>query len=147
MKGKSLGSYESGDCGDAAPSPEQSGVNGADASSRVMTIVPPNGQFKFAVFLVIVAGIVSLLNGLVAVYANSSFEVGPSLGINRYSFCGVLVIVLGVGAILGGTASFKLRRLTPGFAGAAMGMVAGGLFGFWCGLAALVLFFLSDEDL
>lgn len=111
-------------------------------------IVIPNSRsatLRLACFLIISAGIIGIANGLTAASSNAWISVlgeGDSL---RY--CGILIFIFGIGAIVSGVAALAVRRISPAFAGAVMGIAGGGLAGFWLGILALALLAMSDDDL
>jgi hypothetical protein len=56
--------------------------------------------------------------------------------------------MFGVVAIAGGAYALRPRaHLTPVLLGAALGMLGGGVYGFFLGLAAIFLFWLANVDL
>jgi hypothetical protein len=110
-------------------------------------VTPTSGSrtLKMASFLVIIAGVLCLGNGLETVFVNS--DVNIIGGGDVVGYCGVLVFVSGIGAIICGVASLTLRRVSPALAGAVLGIAGGGLIGFWLGIAAIVLLVMSHDDL
>ncbi len=110
-------------------------------------VIPTSGSptLKIASFLVIIAGVLGLMSGLEAAITNSEINILGGGDVVRY--CGVLVFVSGIGAIVFGVASLVLRRVSPALAGAVMGIAGGGLIGFWLGIAAIVLLVMSNDDL
>lgn len=98
--------------------------------------------------LTIGAGLLAIVNGLRAILEDA-YELGvwSEIPLDKYTICGSIVIVFGIVAILGGVAALKTRNMILAFTGAAFGMAGDGALGFFLGLAALVLFFLSNEDL
>ncbi len=115
-----------------------------DTSSAIVTVTARSRHLKSASMLVIAGGIVSLANGIVAIFAGGDVDVGITIPVGTY--CGALVLSLGIGGILSGITAYMLRRISPALAGAVMGMAGGGIVGFWLGLAAIVLLTLSHED-
>jgi uncharacterized membrane protein HdeD (DUF308 family) len=104
--------------------------------------------------LVVIAGVLTLIAGVLSVY-NGVVGVNAGIGLGfdiyreglKYSFCGVFLVVFGIIAIVGGLFAIKGRHVILAIIGACLGMAGGGLAGFWLGLTAMVLFFLSDADL
>lgn len=94
-----------------------------------------------------VAGILSLHNGLEGVIANVELSILPPVSQSFVRVCGVLLLALGVLAIVGGISAIKGGRLSLSLVGAAAGMLGGGLIGFYLGLGAIVLLILSNQDL
>lgn len=134
--------------GGAAPAdhvPDQVRIPARDTSSMIVTVTARSRHLKSASVLVIAAGIVSLGNGLAAMFSSGEvYAVDLTIPIGTY--CGALVFALGIGGILSGITALLMRRLSPALAGAIIGMAGGGLVGFWFGLAAIVLLTLSHED-
>lgn len=92
------------------------------------------------------AGLLSLFNGIQGIVFGGQFAFGLDPGFSRFELCGVIVIIFGIVAIAGGILALKRRHISLALAGAVLGMLGGGLLGFWLGLGALVLFGFSDED-
>jgi hypothetical protein len=115
-----------------------------DIPGEIETTTSRSGSLKLAFFFTVLGGFVCLTNGFAAILSNSSFDYGSSSPVN---YCGILVFVLGIGAVLGGVASIVLRRVSPAFGGAVLVMAGGTYIGFWLGLAAIITLFMSDEDL
>ena len=104
--------------------------------------------------LVVIAGILTLITGVLSIYngiAGVNSAVGLGLDVFRddlkYSFCGAFLVAFGIVAIVGGYFAIKGRHVILAVIGACLGMAGGGLAGFWLGLTAMVLIFLSDTDL
>jgi hypothetical protein len=98
--------------------------------------------------LTLAAGILTLLNGIRALANQATFLwLDIDLPINRYSLCGMLIVVFGAVAVAGGVSALLRKHLSLTLPAAALGMVGDGLAGFYMGLAAIILFFLSDEDI
>jgi hypothetical protein len=111
-------------------------------------IVPPTSRsatLRVACFFIISAGVLSIANGISA--ASTTGWISILGGGEEVRYCGVLIFIFGMGAIVSGVAALALRRITPAFAGAVMGIAGGGLAGFWLGILALALLAMSDEDL
>jgi hypothetical protein len=100
--------------------------------------------FRLACFFIISAGVLGLVNGISAALTSPWVY---RLGGEIVRYCGILVILFGIGAIVSGVAALVMRRISPAFAGAVMGIAGGGVAGFWLGILSLVLLILSDEDL
>jgi len=118
------------------------------SENRAGDIVVPNSRsatLRMACFLILSAGILSIVNGLTA--ASSTGWISELGGGEVVRYCGILVFVLGIGAIVSGVAALALRRISPAFVGAVMGIAGGGLAGFWLGILALALLAMSDEEL
>ena len=116
-----------------------------DTASAIVTVTARSRHLKSAAMLVIAAGILSMANGLAAMITGGEvYAVDLTISVGTY--CGALVLFLGIGGILCGIVALQMRRLSPALAGAIMGIAGGGLMGFWFGLAAIVLLTLSHED-
>jgi hypothetical protein len=115
-----------------------------DTPGEIVTTRSTSVGLKIAFVFVVAGGFLCLANGAVAILSDSPFLYGSSAPVN---YCGVLIFVLGIGAVLGGMASIVTRRVSPAFAGAVMVMAGGTFIGFWFGLVAIVLLFMSDDDL
>lgn len=57
------------------------------------------------------------------------------------------MVIFGIIAVAGGISGIKKKNFALALAGAVMGMMGGGLYGFYLGLGALVIFALSNQDL
>jgi len=93
------------------------------------------------------AGALSLINGFNGIIFEGEFlfmEWDP--GFSRFALCGIICILFGIIAIAGGIMALRTRRISLAFAGALLGMMGGGLVGFWLGLAAVIVFAFSDSD-
>jgi len=99
--------------------------------------------------LVIVAGILSLVNGAEALFAISNTL--PFLSNSEatvFPICGALLIVLGAISIAGGIYALTPHpHLLPIVVAAAAGIMGGGLLGFFLGFAAIILFWMANVDL
>jgi hypothetical protein len=116
-----------------------------DTSSAIVTVTARSRHMKSAALLVIAAGVLSTANGLAAMSTGGEvYAVDLTIPVGTY--CGALVLVLGIGGILSGIVALQIKRLSPVLAGAIMGIAGGGIVGFWLGLAAIVLLTLSHED-
>jgi hypothetical protein len=72
----------------------------------------------------------------------------PSDEAGTVTICGILLILFGVIAIAGGAYALRPRaHLTPALLGAILGMLGGGVYGFFLGLVAILLFWLANADL
>jgi hypothetical protein len=99
-------------------------------------------------WLIILSGFLALVNGVTAVLNESWFHSLDLLtGLTSYGICEIGVLVAGFVAIAGGIAAIRGKSLSLALAGAGLGILAGGILGFFMGLAALVLLFFSDGDL
>lgn len=97
--------------------------------------------------LTIVTGILSIVNGIEGIH--SGLVLVPVLK-NAYtvSVCGVILIVFGIVAVASGMhVFFREPSIVMASIGAFLGILGGGFYGFWLGIAAIFLFWLSDEDL
>ncbi len=110
---------------------------------------PPQRSYllKLAGDLTIAAGIASLANGIYSVVTNNAVSFATKSIVTGETVCGFVVIVFGIISIAGGISVYKGMHFSLGLAGAVLGMIGGGLVGFWLGLFALVLYALSHEDL
>ncbi len=97
--------------------------------------------------MTLAAGILALINGLRAIVSNSPIALGPEASFTKYTACGIMVILFGIVAVAGGICALRGRNFTLALAGAVFGILGGGLFGFFLGFGALVVFGLSNEDL
>jgi membrane associated rhomboid family serine protease len=97
--------------------------------------------------MTLLAGVFALINGLGVLLADNFLALGPDSSFTRYTFCGVLVVLFGVIAVAGGLSGIKRKNISLALAGAVMGMLGGGLYGFFLGLGALVAFSLSKADI
>ena len=98
-------------------------------------------------WMTLAAGILALVNGLRAIIAESPIALGPEASFTKYTACGIMVILFGIVAVAGGICALRGRNFTLALAGAVFGILGGGLFGFYLGFGALVVFGLSNEDL
>ena len=97
--------------------------------------------------LSIVSGILALITGILLVVIGSSYGLLVHTGGAQITLCGIVSIVLGVPAVLGGVFALKRKHFSLAVLGAFTGMAAGGLYvGFLLGLAALVLYLFSNAD-
>lgn len=127
--------------GDPAQEQLLSGNNAGD----IVTPTSRSVTLRVACFFIISAGVLSIVNGILA--ASTTGWISILGGGEEVRYCGVLISILGMSAIVSGVAALALRRITPAFAGAVMGIAGGGLAGFWLGILALALLAMSDEDL
>jgi len=97
----------------------------------------------------IIAGVLSLTNGLEGLLARTHlFTFLPSAGESLVPVCGIILVLFGLVAIAGGAYALRPRAtITPVLLGAALGMLGGGVYGFFLGLAAILLFWLANVDL
>jgi hypothetical protein len=93
------------------------------------------------------AGGFCIVNGLGSLLGDASVFIGPDTGEVNIVVCGFIVIFLGIIAIAGGITAIRGRHMSLAFAGAAAGMMGGGLAGFLLGVASLLLFAFSDVDI
>ncbi len=99
-------------------------------------------------WLTILSGFLALVNGASAMLNEPWFHSLDLLtGLTSYGICEIIFLVAGVVAIAGGIAAILGKSLSLALAGAGLGILAGGIPGFFMGLAALVLLFMSDGDL
>lgn len=93
------------------------------------------------------AGILSLINGVQGILTNAELSILPPVSQSFVKVCGVLLLVLGALAVVGGVSAIRGGRLSLSLVGAGAGMLGGGLIGFYLGLGAIVLLLLSNQDL
>lgn len=94
-----------------------------------------------------IAGILCVVNGVSSVLRGASIEIGPHTGEVNISVCGFIVVLLGSISLAGGIAAYLKKHISLAIAGAVAGMIGGGIFGFWLGLASLLLIALSNADI
>lgn len=105
-------------------------------------------QRILAGYLTLISGLITLVNGFTTLSNETLFHwPDVNVALNEFSVCGVVVIIFGAVAIVGGLSAIRGRNISLALAGAAMGMMGGGIWGFALGLTAIVLLFLSNEDL
>jgi hypothetical protein len=97
--------------------------------------------------MTLLAGIFAIINGLRGLFTDSSLALGPADTFTRETSCGVLVLVFGIVAVAGGISGIKRKNFALAIAGSVMGMMGGGVYGFYLGLGALIVFGLSNIDL
>ena len=118
-----------------------------ESSERIARKPPRRTALILGGWLTISAGVLSLVNGLMGIFGEGSISFGPDVGFSRTELCGTILVSLGVVSIAGGLCAFRGRYMSLSLAGAFLGMIGGGFFGFFLGLASLVLFTLSSGDL
>jgi len=91
------------------------------------------------------AGLLSIFNGARGIIFGGSDLDAWHVHIPE-SACGIVFILFGIIAVAGGRMALKGKHIDLAFAGAFLGMLAGGWFGFWAGLIALIAFLFSDAD-
>lgn len=96
--------------------------------------------------MTLAAGLLSLLNGIQGIVFGGWFQFGLDPGFSRFEACGVICILFGIVGVAGGISALRGWRLSLALAGAVLGMMGGGLVGFWLGLGALIVFAFSNED-
>jgi hypothetical protein len=97
--------------------------------------------------MTIIAGLLSLFNGFTALLAETSSDLFDIvIDLNRYSMCATMIMAFGAVAIVGGISAIRGKNISLALAGAALGMLGGGIVGLWLGLTAILLLFLSSED-
>jgi len=106
-----------------------------------------SARLTIAGWLIIFAGLLSLFNGLGALLEDNSSAPTPFSSIGDYSICAFVIVAFGVVAILGGVSALRGKNFTLALAGAALGALGDGIVGVVCGLIALALLFISDQDL
>ena len=110
--------------------------------------IPPRSYFlTLGGDLTIGAGVASFANGTYAMLTGTDVTLAADIGVTKEAICGFIFVLFGIVSIAGGIAALKRMHISLGLAGAALGMMGGGLVGFWLGLIALVMFALSHEDL
>jgi len=97
--------------------------------------------------MTLLAGILAIINGLRGLFTDSSLALGPADTFTRETSCGILVLIFGIIAVAGGISGIKRKYFALALAGAVMGMMGGGVYGFYLGLGALIIFGLSNQDL
>ena len=97
--------------------------------------------------MTLLAGVFAINNGLRGLFLDSSLALGPANTFTRETSCGILVLVFGIVAVAGGISGIKKKSFALAAAGAVLGMLGGGLYGFYLGLGALIIFGLSNQDL
>jgi len=97
--------------------------------------------------MTLLAGILAIINGLRGLFTDSSLALGPADTFTRETSCGILVLIFGIIAVAGGISGIKRKYFALAVAGSVMGMMGGGLYGFFLGLGALIIFGLSNQDL
>jgi len=97
--------------------------------------------------MTLVAGVLAIINGLRGLFTDSFLALGPADTFTRETSCGILVLVFGIVAVAGGISGIKEKNITLAIAGAFLGMMGGGLYGFYLGFGALITFALSNQDL
>ncbi len=102
---------------------------------------------KLAGALTIIAGAIALFNGVtVLAHETTILWLNIDVGLNEFTVCGTLVLIFGAVAIIGGIAAIKGRHLFLSLLGAVLGILGGGVPGFWLGIVSIGLLFLSNED-
>lgn len=95
----------------------------------------------------IMAGILSIVNGLVVVIEDKVPLKSIFTFFTIYT-CSPILVVFGIVAIASGVhVILKRPSIVIASIGAFLGILGGGFYGFWLGITAIFLFWLSDEDL
>jgi len=97
--------------------------------------------------MTLLAGVLAIINSLRGLFMDSSMALGPVNAFTRETYCGILVLVFGIVAVAGGISGIKEKSFALAVAGAVLGMLGGGVYGFFLGLGALIIFGLSNQDL
>jgi len=97
--------------------------------------------------MTLVAGVSCIANGLGSLLGGTTVFISSDTAAVNIAACGIIVLFLGTIAIAGGTTALFGKHVSLSLAGAAAGMMGGGLVGFWLGLASLLLFAFSDMDI
>jgi len=118
-----------------------------ESFERIARKPPRRTAFIFGGWLTISAGVLSLANGVTGIFGESSTTFGLDVGFSRTDLCGIILIAFGIVSIAGGMCALRGRYLFLSFAGAFLGMMGGGLIGFWLGLGALIVFAVFGEDI
>lgn len=92
-------------------------------------------------------GLLSLFNGVQGLAFGGEFQSGPDLGFSMFAACGVIFMLFGVVAIAGGMLALRGKHISLAFVGAFLGVLGGGMYGFWLGLVAIAALVFSDADL
>lgn len=123
---------------DPTPSPDEGEIQAKPSR---------NLKVDVAGVLIIGAGLLAFLNGAFAFIGESATTwFDDYIGLNRFTFCGTLLMIIGAVAIAGGISALLQKRLSLALAGAIFGALGDGLAGFVFGLTAIALLFTSDED-
>ena len=124
-----------------APRPLQKTANDDDQSR-------PRSSFAIlAGWMIVIAGLLALFNGFTALLGETSSDLFDIVvDLNRYSMCAMMIMAFGAVAIVGGISAIRGKNISLALAGAALGMLGGGIVGFWLGLTAILFLFLSNED-
>lgn len=128
------------------PSPQESGELQQSSEPK-----PMSGQQDFYMLLgggmTLLAGVLAIINGLRGLFTDGYLALGPDSSFTRDTYCGILVLVFGVIAVAGGISGIKRKSFALALAGSVMGMMGGGVYGFFLGLGALIIFGFSNQDL
>lgn len=129
-------------------SSQSSSTEATNPSEQASERRPKNTLTMIAGWLTIAAGLLALNNGLRALLDETSFLwLDIDITLNRFSVCGILITTVGALAIAGGISAVRGKYFTLALAGAAFGMVGDGIAGLFLGLTAIILLFLSNEDI
>lgn len=128
--------------------PEPSPTGSTEPLTQVSRRPVGSTQRIIAGVLTVISGMIALVNGFTALSNETVFHwPDVNIALNEFSVCGVIVIIFGAVAIVGGLSAIKGGKISLALAGAAMGVMGGGIWGFALGLTAIVLLFLSEGDL
>lgn len=108
---------------------------------------PRSNALLAGAILSIASGVCALITGIALVLIGPTYGLLVATGGAQITLCGIVSIVLGVPAMLGGAFALKRKHFSLAVVGAFTGMAAGGLYvGFLLGLVALVLYLFSNAD-
>jgi hypothetical protein len=94
--------------------------------------------------MTLLAGVLAIINGLGGLSSNNAafeYRFAP------YDYCATLFLLFGIIGVAGGISAITRKSFALAVAGAIMGMMGGGAYGFYLGLGALILFGLSNQDM
>lgn len=108
---------------------------------------PQRSYAVLAGWMTVVAGVLAFFNGFMSLFGHSSIDLFDIfIEPDRYTICGIAIMASGVIAILGGISAIRGWNISLALVGAALGMMGGGIVGFWLGIASILFLFLSSED-
>ncbi len=92
------------------------------------------------------AGLLSVFNGAQGVLFGGELQYAVDTGFPLFAACGAIFILFGVLAVSGGVMALMGKHFSLALLGSFLGMMGGGLYGFWLGLTAIIVFAFSDAD-